>query len=36
MNLKELVNKKRRAYEMHEKNTNRLNKILGAKIGMMA
>jgi len=35
MNLKELVNKKRRAYEMHEKNTNRLNKILGAKIGMM-
>lgn len=35
MNLKELINKKRRAYEMHEKNTNRLNKIFGAKIGMM-
>lgn len=35
MNLKEIVAKKRRAYELHEKNTNRLHKIFGAKIGMM-
>lgn len=35
MNPKEIINKKSRAYEMHQKNTHRLSRIFGAKVGMM-